>query len=102
MRSIHIIFFISLFYYFNDNVLSVKMSFLCKINLLLQSTSANSLIILIGNFSDPSITYIMGCRSVNKQFWTDSFHNVEGQHMGFQKILSTHPHMLSSDHSTTL
>jgi len=59
---------------------------------LFQSTCANSLITLIGHFSDLSLSYIKDWRSINKYFGTDSFIDSEDHHWVFLRSLIITPY----------
>jgi len=110
MRSIQLLFFISLSQYFNSytfitfpvnpfqyrfipglsfHYLYVKLAFLRNVYLFLEADSK-----LICHNSDASLLYKKGCCSINKRFSTDSFLNCWGYPWVFTRLLISHKHLL--------
>jgi len=83
--------------------LTPDISFLHLLNIYVyfQSANATSLVTFIGRISDSNLSFIMGCRSIDKKFSIDSFLDWKGHHWVFTCSLISHT-QVSPDNSTTL
>jgi len=82
------------------HLFDIKIRLQRKVYLTLQSACANSLITLIGHNSEPSLSYIEGCHSINKQFSIDPLLDCESHCRVFDFPLTKYGSSLkTTDHT---